>query len=135
MKGGRNMAKFEFVHQSAEFRKTEAAIIEKHPVFKKARRSAERRWEEIFGDAPIPPPRKARPMDEEMAKATRSADVVTIEKKDLPGFSDSSFTVFARRASGEGENEPHIHVAGTTAGLHIDTCAFCGHDLRHEVHK
>lgn len=30
--------------------------------------------------------------------------------------------------------EPHIHVAGTTIGKHIDTCAKCGHDLRHESH-
>ena len=28
----------------------------------------------------------------------------------------------------------HIHVAGTTVGLDIDTCADCGHDIRHEIH-
>lgn len=28
----------------------------------------------------------------------------------------------------------HTHVAGTTVGKHIDTCAVCGHDLRHEIH-
>ena len=29
----------------------------------------------------------------------------------------------------------HIHVAGTTAGLHIDTCALCGSDLRSLIHN
>lgn len=28
----------------------------------------------------------------------------------------------------------HTHRAGTLAGLHIDECAICGRDLRHEVH-
>jgi len=29
---------------------------------------------------------------------------------------------------------PHTHVAGTTHGLDIDTCARCGHDIRHNIH-
>ena len=29
----------------------------------------------------------------------------------------------------------HTHVAGTTAGLRIDTCAECGEDLRHPIHR
>ena len=29
---------------------------------------------------------------------------------------------------------PHHHVAGTTAGQHIDRCALCGLDLRDEIH-
>ena len=28
----------------------------------------------------------------------------------------------------------HYHVAGTTKGLHIDTCAKCDHDIRHPIH-
>ena len=32
------------------------------------------------------------------------------------------------------DGEPHAHVAGTLAGLHIDTCAKCGRDLREAVH-
>jgi hypothetical protein len=30
---------------------------------------------------------------------------------------------------------PHMHVAGTTVGKHIDECALCGQDLRCEVHR
>lgn len=30
---------------------------------------------------------------------------------------------------------PHMHVAGTQAGLHIDTCARCGCDIRSEIHS
>lgn len=26
--------------------------------------------------------------------------------------------------------DKHTHVAGTTAGRHIDECAVCGHDIR-----
>ena len=33
------------------------------------------------------------------------------------------------------DGEPHTHVAGTLAGLHIDTCAVCGHDLREDIHR
>lgn len=29
----------------------------------------------------------------------------------------------------------HMHVAGTTVGKDIDTCAKCGRDLRHEIHR
>lgn len=29
----------------------------------------------------------------------------------------------------------HFHVAGTTVGLPIDTCAQCGRDLRHPIHR
>lgn len=29
----------------------------------------------------------------------------------------------------------HMHVAGTTKGLDIDTCAKCGLDLREEIHN
>lgn len=32
-------------------------------------------------------------------------------------------------------NSGHIHVAGTTIGKDIDTCAKCGHDIRHEIHR
>ena len=32
------------------------------------------------------------------------------------------------------KGEPHPHYAGTLADLDIDTCAVCGHDLRHELH-
>lgn len=28
----------------------------------------------------------------------------------------------------------HYHVAGTTKGLDIDTCAQCGMDIRNEIH-
>jgi hypothetical protein len=28
----------------------------------------------------------------------------------------------------------HYHVAGTTVGKHIDTCAACGNDLRSDIH-
>ncbi len=28
----------------------------------------------------------------------------------------------------------HVHVAGSTIGKHIDECARCGHDIRHEIH-
>lgn len=28
----------------------------------------------------------------------------------------------------------HMHVAGTTVGKHIDTCAVCGEDLRADIH-
>ena len=28
-----------------------------------------------------------------------------------------------------------MHVAGTTKGLHIDTCADCGNDLRNPIHE
>lgn len=28
----------------------------------------------------------------------------------------------------------HMHVSGTVAGKDKDTCAYCGLDLRHEVH-
>lgn len=31
--------------------------------------------------------------------------------------------------------EPHIHVAGTTVGEHIDTCATCGRDIRDPIHN
>ena len=31
-------------------------------------------------------------------------------------------------------NRPHIHVAGTTVGMHIDKCAKCGRDLRDPIH-
>ncbi len=30
---------------------------------------------------------------------------------------------------------PHRHVAGTTVGLHIDTCALCERDIREDVHR
>ena len=30
--------------------------------------------------------------------------------------------------------DKHIHRAGTTVGKHIDECALCGHDIRHEIH-
>ena len=30
--------------------------------------------------------------------------------------------------------DKHVHKAGTTAGKHIDECALCGHDIRHEIH-
>lgn len=30
--------------------------------------------------------------------------------------------------------QPHMHVAGTTVGRHIDECAVCGQDLRCAVH-
>ena len=33
------------------------------------------------------------------------------------------------------DGEPHPHVAGTLADLHIDTCAKCGHDIRNEIHR
>lgn len=29
----------------------------------------------------------------------------------------------------------HTHRAGTMVGKDIDTCADCGHDLRHDIHK
>lgn len=29
---------------------------------------------------------------------------------------------------------PHLHVAGTTIGRHIDECAKCGHDIRARIH-
>lgn len=29
----------------------------------------------------------------------------------------------------------HVHVAGTTHGRPIDECAFCGLDLRNDVHS
>ena len=29
---------------------------------------------------------------------------------------------------------PHVHVAGTTIGKHIDECALCGDDLRSPIH-
>jgi hypothetical protein len=32
------------------------------------------------------------------------------------------------------EGRRHYHVCGTTAGLHIDTCAVCGNDLRNTAH-
>ncbi len=28
----------------------------------------------------------------------------------------------------------HTHVAGTTVGLDIDTCALCGKDIRNDIH-
>ena len=28
-----------------------------------------------------------------------------------------------------------LHVAGTLADRHIDTCAVCGHDIRNEIHR
>ena len=31
--------------------------------------------------------------------------------------------------------DKHIHKAGTTVGKHIDECALCGHDIRHEIHE
>lgn len=31
--------------------------------------------------------------------------------------------------------QPHMHVAGTTVGRHIDECAVCGQDLRCEIHS
>jgi len=31
--------------------------------------------------------------------------------------------------------EPHHHVAGTLADLHIDTCAVCRKDIRNEIHQ
>jgi hypothetical protein len=31
-------------------------------------------------------------------------------------------------------SNPHIHVAGTTAGKHIDECAKCGRDIRDPIH-
>lgn len=33
------------------------------------------------------------------------------------------------------DGEPHTHVAGTLDGLHIDTCAVCGRDIREDVHQ
>ena len=48
--------------------------------------------------------------------------------------------LFAALAADEGELERyrtvfgHYHVAGTTKGLDIDTCAQCGLDLRDEIH-
>lgn len=33
------------------------------------------------------------------------------------------------------DGEPHRHVAGTLADLHIDTCAKCGFDIRNEIHR
>ncbi len=30
---------------------------------------------------------------------------------------------------------PHVHVAGTTVGKHIDECAECGRDLRDPIHS
>ncbi len=30
--------------------------------------------------------------------------------------------------------DKHIHRAGTIVGKHIDECALCGHDIRHEIH-
>ena len=32
-------------------------------------------------------------------------------------------------------NQPHMHVAGTTVGKHIDECALCGRDLRNPIHS
>jgi len=32
------------------------------------------------------------------------------------------------------EEAKHVHVAGTTIGLDIDTCAKCGKDLRNDIH-
>ena len=29
----------------------------------------------------------------------------------------------------------HEHAAGTLVGKHIDECAICGHDIRHEIHR
>ena len=29
---------------------------------------------------------------------------------------------------------PHLHVAGTTIGKHIDECAKCGNDIRARIH-
>ncbi len=33
------------------------------------------------------------------------------------------------------DGEPHPHVAGTLADLHIDTCAVCRKDIRNEIHR
>ena len=37
------------------------------------------------------------------------------------------------------DGEHHMHVAGTLADpsgdTHIDVCAICGHDIRHEIHR
>jgi len=30
--------------------------------------------------------------------------------------------------------QQHMHVSGATVGQHIDDCAICGRDLRHEIH-
>lgn len=32
------------------------------------------------------------------------------------------------------QNHKHIHVAGTTIGEHIDTCAVCDKDIRNGIH-
>lgn len=41
----------------------------------------------------------------------------------------------AEHALDAADEIPHTHVAGTTIGKHIDTCARCGRDLRHSVHQ
>jgi hypothetical protein len=33
------------------------------------------------------------------------------------------------------DGEPHRHVTGTLADLHIDTCAVCRKDIRNEIHR
>ena len=41
----------------------------------------------------------------------------------------------ARNLQGVLDGQPHRHVAGTLADLHIDTCAVCGADIRNEIHR
>jgi hypothetical protein len=55
------------------------------------------------------------------------ADAVEYIASRLRVISDSGYT----RPAYEG---PHPHVAGTTVGKDIETCAICGHDIRHSIH-
>jgi hypothetical protein len=42
---------------------------------------------------------------------------------------------WALRIRPHADDLPHIHVAGTTVGKHIDECARCGQDLRCSIHR
>ena len=65
-----------------------------------------------------------------------------VEVEDSNGRS-LSFARWVKREDGywvlrvipHADDLPHIHVAGTTAGKHIDECARCGQDLRDSIHR
>jgi hypothetical protein len=102
------------------------------PDFKRGLRSADRTHQEFKTMTGLTALDRAWGEINALGGYCADSDVVGCAVNDTVG---KALAILERLGAVDPLTKKHMHIAGTTVGKDIDTCAVCGEDLRADIHS